>query len=117
MGIHPLAHEQALIETKSAAGYFFPWYFFHHIGTIPGVPRKSPYHERHPALEAVGAAIRTLRNEAGVSQEALALAAGLDRSYLGGVERGEHNLALVNLIKVATATGVSASELLRRAGL
>ena len=65
----------------------------------------------------MGEAIRSLRNEGGQSQEALALAAGMDRSYLGGVERGEHNLALVNLIKVATAIGVPASELLRRAGL
>ena len=81
------------------------------------MPRKSLYHERHPALQAVGEAIRSLRNEGGQSQEALALAAGMDRSYLGGVERGEHNLALVNLIKVATAIGVPASELLRRAGL
>ena len=112
-----MAHGQALIEAKFADGYLIPWCFIHHIQTIPGVPRKSPHHQRHPALEAVGDAIRTLRNEAGFSQEALALAAGIDRSYLGGVERGEHNLALVNLIKVATATGVSASELLRRAGL
>ena len=47
----------------------------------------------------------------------MALAAGMDRSYLDGVERVEHHLALVNLIKVATAIGVPASELLRRAGL
>jgi transcriptional regulator with XRE-family HTH domain len=56
-------------------------------------------------------------DQIGQSQEALALAAGMDRSYLGGVERGEHNLALVNLIKVSAAMGVPASELLRRAGL
>lgn len=105
------------MKAKFADGYLFPWCFIHHIRTIPGVPRKSPHHQRHSALEALGDAIRTVRNETGVSQEALALAAGIDRSYLGGVERCEHKLALVNLIKVATATGVSASELLRRAGL
>ena len=111
------AHGQALKEAKFADGYLVPWCFIHHLRTIPGVPRKSPHNERHPALEAVGEAIRTLRNEGRQSQEALALAAGIDRSYLGGVERGEHNLALVNLIKVSAAIGVTASELLRRAGL
>lgn len=43
--------------------------------------------------------------------------AGIDRSYLGGIERGEHNLTLVNLLRVSAALGIPASELLRRAGL
>lgn len=81
------------------------------------MPRKSPHHENHPALQAVGVAIRGLRLEVGRSQEALALDAEIDRSYLGGIERGEHNLTLVNLSKVSRALGVPASELLRRAGL
>ena len=81
------------------------------------MPRKSPHHESHPALRAVGMAIRGLRLEVGRSQEALALDAEIDRSYLGGIERGEHNLTLVNLSKVARALGVPASDLLRRAGL
>jgi transcriptional regulator with XRE-family HTH domain len=81
------------------------------------VPRKSPFHESHLALPALGAAIRGLRAETGRSQEALALDAGIDRSYLGGIERGEHNLTLVNLLRVSAALGIPASELLRRAGL
>ncbi|HQY07597.1 MAG TPA: helix-turn-helix transcriptional regulator [Burkholderiaceae bacterium] len=81
------------------------------------MPRKSPFHESHPALPALGAAIRGLRAETGRSQECLALDAGIDRSYLGGIERGEHNLTLVNLLRVSAALGLPASELLRRAGL
>ncbi|MBT4608109.1 MAG: helix-turn-helix transcriptional regulator, partial [Thiotrichales bacterium] len=48
---------------------------------------------------------------------ALADLAGIDRSYMGGIERGEHNLALVNIKKVADALGISVSELMETAQL
>ena len=67
--------------------------------------------------EAVGRAIREARKSQGYTQEAFALAAGLDRSYMGAVERGEFNLTLETLLKVTGELGISASELLRRAGL
>ncbi len=67
--------------------------------------------------EAVGRAIRQARKEQGYTQEAFALTAGLDRSYMGAVERGEFNLTLETLLKVAGALGVSAAELLSSAGL
>lgn len=79
--------------------------------------KPSPSYAYDPALTALGNAIRARRAEVGLSQEALALQSGLDRSYLGGVERGEHNLALVNLIKISSALEVSASELLQIAKL
>jgi transcriptional regulator with XRE-family HTH domain len=67
--------------------------------------------------EAVGRAIREARKQQGYTQEAFASAAGLDRSYMGAIERGEFNLTLETLLKVTAALGISASELLRRAGL
>ncbi len=67
--------------------------------------------------EAVGRAIRDARKAAGYTQEAFAHAAGLDRSYMGAIERGEFNLTLETLLKVAAALGMTASELLLRAGL
>ena len=54
---------------------------------------------------------RWLRKEKGLSQEALALACDLDRTYIGGVERGERNISLLNIQKIADALGVSAKEL------
>ena len=57
-----------------------------------------------------GTRLRHLRQEKGLSQEALALLCGLDRSYVGGVERGERNISLVNIHKIAQALGVSAKE-------
>lgn len=53
-----------------------------------------------------------LRQERKWSQEQLALESGLARSYLGGVERGQRNIALVNICRLAEALNVSASELL-----
>jgi ribosome-binding protein aMBF1 (putative translation factor) len=58
-----------------------------------------------------GERIRELRKEKGLSQEGLALACDLDRSYVGGVERGERNISLLNIYKMARALGVSPSEL------
>ena len=52
-----------------------------------------------------------------MSQEALAHEAGMDRSYMGGIERGEHNLTLINLLRICRCLRVSVSELLRRAGV
>jgi len=60
---------------------------------------------------AFGQRVRTLRHKKGLSQEALALACDLDRSYIGGVERGERNVSLVNIHKIAAALGVSVREL------
>lgn len=58
-----------------------------------------------------GTRLRNLRNERGYSQEELAERAGLHRNYVGGVERGERNVALENIVKLAKALAVKPSEL------
>lgn len=63
-------------------------------------------------LARIGNRLRLLRLEAGISQEELAARAELHRTYVGGIERGERNVAVVNLVRLAKALGVSASELL-----
>ena len=60
-----------------------------------------------------GKAVRRKRNKLGVSQEEFADRCGLDRTYLGGIERGERNVALVNIEKIARAFRISLAELLR----
>lgn len=79
--------------------------------------KTSVRYAKNVYLVALGRAIRELRAQAGMSQESLALSAEIDRSYLGGIERGEVNLALINLVKIATALGVSAEKLMKQACL
>lgn len=59
-----------------------------------------------------GAGVRALRERAGLSQEQLAHVAGLHRTYVGSVERGERNVSLDNIWALADALGVSPSDLL-----
>jgi len=79
--------------------------------------KPSPSYSGTKELIALGLAIKELRLNLELSQEALAFEAGVDRSYIGGIERGEHNLALVNLMKISQTLGVTSSELLHRAKL
>lgn len=62
---------------------------------------------------AFGRALRELRAEAGLSQEQLAAKARLNRTYVGDVERGERNIAIVNMQKLAKALGIRLSEIVR----
>ncbi len=60
---------------------------------------------------ALGKQIRQLRAAKKTSQEDFAAEAGLDRAYHGGIERGERNVAALNLVRIALALGVEVGEL------
>ncbi len=75
--------------------------------------KKKNVSTEHAYLKKVGLNIREARKEKGMSQESLALAADLDRSYIGGVERGARNVSIINLKKIADALGVPVSELVK----
>lgn len=60
-----------------------------------------------------GRNIKSYRQSAGFSQEALAEKASLHRTYIGSVERGERNISLENIVQLAKALGVSPSKLLQ----
>jgi len=62
-------------------------------------------------MSRFGARLRQLRDERGYSQEELAERAGLHRNYVGGVERGERNVALENIVKLAKALAVKPGDL------
>ena len=63
-------------------------------------------------LENFGAKLRSLREARGLSQERLALNCGLDRTYVGSVERGERNISLINIKRLAASLDVMVEELL-----
>ncbi|TQV85234.1 helix-turn-helix transcriptional regulator [Exilibacterium tricleocarpae] len=65
----------------------------------------------HPYQIAVGCRIRSTRKAAGYSQEGFANEAGFGRSYFGGVERGDRNVAALSLIRIAMALGVEVGDL------
>lgn len=73
----------------------------------PGVPTKAS----HPLLKRVGHRIRKARQARKLSQEALAHTANLDRSYVSGLERGEFNISLVALYRLARALDVPLATL------
>lgn len=62
-------------------------------------------------LDRIGLNIRIIREDRGLSQEKLAALAGLHRAYVGQVERGEKNIGLKNLQKIAKALGINVKDL------
>ncbi|MEP6722082.1 MAG: helix-turn-helix transcriptional regulator [Variovorax sp.] len=63
-----------------------------------------------PELVLFGESVRRHRKAMGYSQEAFGDVCGIDRSYMGGIERGEHNLALMNILKIVAALNMQPSE-------
>jgi transcriptional regulator with XRE-family HTH domain len=75
---------------------------------VPPARRSKP---RSPEHAALGEAVRTLRLEAGMSQEELADAADTDLTQVGGVERGVRNPSYTTLLRLATALETTVGEL------
>lgn len=74
--------------------------------------RVSGENDPNNVLQRLGAAIRRARNEREISQEALADAAQIDRSHMGRIERGERNVTILNLGKIAAALDLKMADLL-----
>lgn len=81
------------------------------------MPRVSSKVDVSGDLVALGRAVRARRKEIKLSQEALAHLAEVDRSHMGKIERGERNVTLLNILKIAQALETRPSELLKIAGL
>ncbi|KIQ21942.1 hypothetical protein RT97_27100 [Variovorax paradoxus] len=74
------------------------------------VKTAPPEKQKAPELVLFGEAVRRRRKALGYSQEAFGDACGIDRSYMGGIERGEHNLALINILKIIRALDIQPSD-------
>ena len=66
-----------------------------------------------PLLHKFGERVRVLRKEANLSQESLADKAEMHRTYLSGIERGERNVSLINIARIAVALEVPVDELVK----
>ena len=75
------------------------------------VPRKARQPARHPALRKLGGRIRILREQQGLSQEALADLTKIGRSYMSGIERGVRNCSTLHLLRLARALRVTVGDL------
>lgn len=64
-------------------------------------------------LTRFGERVRSLRKKAGLSQEEFAEICGLDRTYVGGIERGERNVSLRNIAMISKHLGIALSELMK----
>lgn len=64
-------------------------------------------------LILLGKHIKKLRKETGLSQESFALSIGMDRTYYSSIEKGKHNITILNLYKIAKGLKISLSELLK----
>ncbi len=67
---------------------------------------------RSEILRRFGESLREHRHRCGLSQEKLAAKAGIDRTYVGSAERGERNVALINIVRLAEALDISPAQLL-----
>jgi transcriptional regulator with XRE-family HTH domain len=73
--------------------------------------------DQQKAQKRLGVVIRDKRKEMGYSQEAFASYCGVHRTYMGAVERGERNISLLNIIRIANALKLQPSELFAMAKL
>ncbi|MBO1516781.1 helix-turn-helix domain-containing protein [Psychrobacter halodurans] len=67
-------------------------------------------------LSQFGTKVKLFRNERDISQEKLAELSKLDRTYISSIERGQRNIGILNIIKIADALQVKASSLLEEIG-
>jgi DNA-binding XRE family transcriptional regulator len=89
-----------------------PWNLSRQWNKLIAVPPK-----KSAANQALGKAIRAARKQGGFTQESFAAHADVDRSYYGAIERGEFNLTVDTIAKIAAGLSMSASELFRLAEL
>jgi len=85
------------------------------IDRVHSIGRMVPTQDTSPSdpRKQFGERLIRLRKQRGWSQETLALESGIARSYLGGVERGQRNIALINICRLAEALMTPPSELLK----
>jgi len=96
--------------------FFNAWRYLHRTPSIAGMPSPSP-NAHHPALVALGSAIRVARLERGISQEDLGDRAEISRAHMSKIEHGRTNPQVLSILRMAEVMGMTLSELLSMARL
>lgn len=91
-----------------------PWTLLNQSTTLAAMDECSTSSTAKQAKHTFGLRLRELRRARGLSQEALAERAALDRTYVSSCERGHRNISLANIYRLAAALGVEPSELLKQ---
>ncbi len=81
-------------------------------GVTPAERSSSQQGDATTLLRLLGATLRRYRQQLGLTHKALAAKTGLDKSYIGEIERGERNLSVLSVVCIADALGLSVSQLL-----
>src|SRR5262249_232626 len=81
-------------------------------GVTPPETFSPPQGDATTLLQLLGTTMRHYRQQQGLTHKALAVKTGLDKSYIGEIERGERNLSVLNVVRIAEALGLSVSQLL-----
>lgn len=79
--------------------------------TVLNMPTSPTEHSPDKRLNAFGQRLYALRNDAGLKQSVVAERAGIDRGFLGSVERGERNISVLKALALADALDVDVAEL------
>ena len=80
------------------------------------MPRRPASSKKSPVAQAIGKVLRQKRAEAGLTQERFAELVDLSKNYVGNLERGEYEISVTTLHRIAKAVNMKASDLLRMAG-
>ncbi|WP_347709851.1 helix-turn-helix domain-containing protein [Halomonas gemina] len=93
-------------------GIHSPWHYSPSFEIVP--PFGWVVQMRNEKLVAFGKRVRELRKNKGLSQDGFAVLSGIDRSYMGQVERGEKNVTLIKIYQLSEALGVEVADLFPR---
>ncbi len=104
-------------DLRTKVNGVFPCDKLYPQANIAGSAACSRRSRQNPTLISLGDTIRRLRRERGISQEALALLAEVDRSYVGRVEHDDNNVAFQTPVKLTAALQITVPKLMKEVQL
>lgn len=119
VGVSHPARERLAHDRQHSSSY---WVLSYVVQSYSGLdhssmPSPSPKYALDPALLSLGQAVRSARKARGISQEQLALASQVERSYMSSIERGMQNVGVMTLVRISATLGLTVADLMAQAHL